>query len=199
MINKFNLKLNDINKEIEYNQVSISDYQIKNYTSLIWTSTILYTILGCFKIFNHFLENSNKKTNDNQNDSLDESDKVACGTLNCSNTAGNTIETIYIEVLEVLVSLTSIYVIRKVKSIRSDFVIFSLVVIFNIMVNIYFYLDPDNPLIQIQFLYTIAFSHLIRLNSVFFVSMICLASAIGFLNIRLATIRDRTDDKNSSL
>ena len=67
--------------------------------------------------------------------------------MNCSNTAGNTIETIYIEVLEVLVSLTSIYVIRKVKSVRSDFVIFSLVVIFNIMVNIYFYLDPDNPLI----------------------------------------------------
>ena len=97
------------------------------------------------------------------------------------------------------VSLTSIYVIRKVKSVRSDLVIFTLVVIFNIMVNIYFYIDPENPLIQIQFLYTIAFSHLIRLNSVFFVSLICLASAIGFLNIRLATIRDSTDVKNSSL
>jgi len=67
------------------------------------------------------------------------------------------------------------------------------------MVNIYFYIDPENPLIQIQFLYTIAFSHLIRLNSVFFVSLICLASAIGFLNIRLATIRDIEDNKNSSL
>ena len=109
-------------------------------------------------------------------------------TQNRSDTAGNKIDTIYIEVLEVLVSLSAIFVIRKVKSIRSDFVIFSLVVIFNIMVNIYFYIDPQNPLIQIQFLYTIAFSHLIRLNSVFFVSLICLASAIGFLNIRLATI-----------
>ena len=39
-------------------------------------------------------------------------------------------------------SLSAIYVIRKVKSIRSDIVIFSLVVIFNIMVNIYFYIDP---------------------------------------------------------
>jgi hypothetical protein len=62
--------------------------------------------------------------------------------LNRSDTAGNTINTIYIEVLEVLVSLSAIYVIRKVKSIRSDIVIFSLVVIFNIMVNIYFYIDP---------------------------------------------------------
>ena len=55
MINKFNLKLNDINKEIEYNQVSISDSQIKNYVSLIWTSTILYLILGLFKVFNQIL------------------------------------------------------------------------------------------------------------------------------------------------
>ena len=101
--------------------------------------------------------------------------------------------TIYIEVLEVVVSLLAIYVIKKVKSIRSDLVIFSLVVIFNIMVNIYFLLDPNNPLIQIQFLYTIAFSHLIRLNSVFFVSLICLASAIGFLNIRLSTIDDANE------
>lgn len=58
-------------------------------------------------------------------------------------------DTIYIEALEVLVSLLAIYVIRKVKSIRSDLVIFSLVIIFNIMVNIYFYIDPENPLIQI--------------------------------------------------
>ena len=133
--------------------------------------------MGCFKIFNHILESNSKFA----------SDKTAT-TSNRSDTAGNKLTTIYIEALEVLVSLTSIYLIRKVKSIRSDIVIFGLVVIFNIMVNIYFYIDPQNPLIQIQFLYTIAFSHLIRLNSVFFVSLICLASAIGFLNIRLATI-----------
>ena len=130
MINKFNLKLNDINKEIEYNQVSISDAQIKNYVSLIWTSTILYSILGLFKIFNQFLESNAKTTT------------KGTETTNRSDTAGNTINTIYIEVLEVLVSLSAIYVIRKVKSIRSDIVIFSLVVIFNIMVNIYFYIDP---------------------------------------------------------
>ena len=136
MINKFNLKLNDINKEIEYNQVSISDGQIKNYVSLIWTSTILYLILGIFKVFNHILESNEKTTSKNDTE-----------TLNRSDTAGNTINTIYIEVLEVVMSLSAIYVIRKVKSIRSDLVIFSLVVFFNIMVNIYFYIDPQNPLI----------------------------------------------------
>ena len=137
----------------------------------------MYSILGLFKVFNHYLESNENTTSKNDTQ-----------TQNRSDTAGNKIDTIYIEVLEVLTSLSAIFVIRKVKSIRSDIVIFSLVVIFNIMVNIYFYIDPQNPLIQIQFLYTIAFSHLIRLNSVFFVSLICLASAIGFLNIRLATI-----------
>ena len=118
--------------------MSISDEQIKNYVSLIWTSTLLYSIIGIFKIFNQILEsNVNTATKEN------------AVTLNRSDTAGNKINTIYIEVLEVLVSLSAIYVIRKVKSIRSDIVIFSLVVIFNIMVNIYFYIDPQNPLIQI--------------------------------------------------
>ena len=92
--------------------------------------------MGCFKIFNHILESNSKFA----------SDKTAT-TSNRSDTAGNKLTTIYIEALEVLVSLTSIYLIRKVKSIRSDIVIFGLVVIFNIMVNIYFYLDPENPLI----------------------------------------------------
>jgi hypothetical protein len=87
-----------------------------------------------------------------------------------------------------VIALTAIYLIKKVKSLRSDIVIFSLVVIFNITVNLYFYIDPKNPLIQIQFLYTIAFSHLNRLNSVFFISLVCLASVIGFLNTRLSTI-----------
>ena len=176
MINMLNLKLNDINKEIEYNEVSISDGLVKNSVILIWTSALLYALLGLFKIFNQILEN---------NDSTKSNGKT---TLEKSNTAGNLIETIYIEVFEVIVSLSAIYLIRRVKSARSDLVVFGLVVIFNVMVNVYFYIDPENPLIQIQFLYTIAFSHLIRLNSVFFVSFVCLASAIGFLNIRLATI-----------
>ena len=142
-------------------------------------------MIGLFKIFNQFLE-SNEKTS-----------SKGTVTQNRSDTAGNTISTIYIEILEVIVSLTAIYVIKRVKNIRSDLIIFGLIVFYNLMVNIYFYIDPKNPLIQIQFLYTIGFCHLIRLNSVFFVSVICLSSAVGFLNIRLATIQDETDTRNS--
>ena len=106
--------------------------------SLIWTSTILYVIIGLFKIFNQYLEANEKTKSEGKSE-----------TKHRSDTAGNKIDTIYIEVLEVLVSLSAILCIRKVKSIRSDFVIFGLVIIFNFMVNIYFYIDPENPLIQI--------------------------------------------------
>ena len=56
MINRFNLKLNDINKEIEYNTASISNRQIENYIVLIWTSITLYTAVAGFKILNAFIE-----------------------------------------------------------------------------------------------------------------------------------------------
>ena len=56
MINKFNLKLNDINKEIEYNTASISNRQIENYIVLIWTSITFYTAIAGFKILNAFIE-----------------------------------------------------------------------------------------------------------------------------------------------
>ena len=61
MINTFNLKLNDINKEIEYNEASISEGMIRDVVILIWTSTALYAIIGLFKIFNYIIE-SNVKT-----------------------------------------------------------------------------------------------------------------------------------------
>ena len=56
-------------------------------------------------------------------------------------------QTVYFEIMEALVSLIAIYLISRVKSIRSDFVIFGLIAMFNLFVNVYFYIDPKNPLI----------------------------------------------------
>lgn len=97
MINKFNLKLNDINKEIEYNQASISDIQIRSYVNLIWTCAFLYIMIGLFKIFNQILE-SNDRTS-----------SVGEETEARSDTDGNTITTIYVEIFEVMVSLSATY------------------------------------------------------------------------------------------
>ena len=114
MINKFNLKLNDINKEIEYNTTSISNRQIENYIVLIWTSITLYTTVAGFKILNLFIE---RNTHDDTE--IEFSMK--------SDTDGNKIESIYVELIEIGISLTAIYTILKVKSIRSDYVIFGLI------------------------------------------------------------------------
>lgn len=51
-----------------------------------------------------------------------------------------------------------------------------------------FYTDRESPLIQVQFIYTIAFSFGIRITSFFFVSIATMISCIAFLLIRLAVI-----------
>jgi hypothetical protein len=58
----------------------------------------------------------------------------------------------------------------------------------SILVNLYLVFDPENPITQIKFLYTIAFCHMMRLNSFFFVSILCVASSIWFMNVRISTI-----------
>ena len=55
-----------------------------------------------------------------------------------------------------------------------------------------------SPLIQVQFLYTIAFSFGIRLTSFFFVSVITIIASIAFLQIRLSVIVDQSQSENSS-
>lgn len=58
----------------------------------------------------------------------------------------------------------------------------------NVVCILKFYFDRKSPLIQIQFLYTLAFSFGCRLSSIYFVSLICILCSIAFLNIRLSVI-----------
>ena len=68
----------------------------------------------------------------------------------------------------------------------------ALIVISNAMIVAKFYSDQQSPLIQVQFLYTIAFSFGIRLTSFFFVSIVCLIASVAFLQIRLSVIVEKT-------
>ena len=110
-----------------------------------------------------------------------------------SNSPASQITSIYWEFTEILVSLAAIYIIRKVKSIRSDLTIYGLIMFTTVMVNTYFVFDPRNPMIQIQFLYTVTFSHMMRLNSFFFVSIVTVASAIWYMNVRISTILESNE------
>ena len=93
----------------------------------------------------------------------------------------------YWEILEVTGSLVAIYMILKVKSIKSEYVFHGFTLFQSINMNMLFVYDPFNPLIQTKFLYTIAFAHIMRLNSFFFVSTVCLISAIWFVNVSIST------------
>ena len=66
----------------------------------------------------------------------------------------------------------------------------ALIIFMNGMCIVKFYYDRESPLIQIQFLYTVAFSFGVRLSSIFFVSLICTLSLFAFLQVRLSVIQN---------
>ena len=111
---------------------------------------------------------------------------------------GSTAATSYYEALQVCISLAVIYVIKSIKYRRSHVLVMALICISNIMIVTKFYFDMESPLIQVQFLYTIAFSFGIRLNSFFFVSIVTLISSIAFLQIRLSLIAESASQQDSS-
>jgi hypothetical protein len=141
----------------------------------IWTSVVFYSFIAIFKVANSFFQ---AKMEDTEPASYIK-----------SYTKGNLAESVYWEVLEVIGSLISIYMILKVKNVRYDFVIYGFNIFQSISMNILFVYDPFNPLIQTKFLYTIAFAHIMRLNSFFFVSIACFISAIWFMNVSISTTK----------
>ena len=50
------MKLHDINKEIEYNQMSQSLRQVATIVPLLWSSVILFAGLFLFKVANSIVE-----------------------------------------------------------------------------------------------------------------------------------------------
>ena len=61
----------------------------------------------------------------------------------------------------------------------------------HVLVNAHFFLDPANPIIHLQYIFVVAFSHIQRLSSFFFVMWISLCSTATYLNLRIAAMRDK--------
>lgn len=91
---------------------------------------------------------------------------------------------------QIVLSILAIYMIKRIKYQRAYLLIYGLIIFMNTMCIVKFYSDRQSPLIQIQFLYTLAFSFGVRLSSFYLVSLICILSSISFLNIRLSVIQN---------
>lgn len=85
IINKWNLKLHDINKELEYSQNSNQLKQAETCLPQLWTSVILFFFLMIFKTVNSWLEGSDLLT--------------VAATVTQSNTEGSQVQTAYFELL----------------------------------------------------------------------------------------------------
>ena len=84
-INTRNMKLHDINKEIEYNQNNSMISQLEQITPQLWTSVILFASLLIFKIINSLIR-------------AKQEDKVAT-VADFMSSDGNTASTAYQEVV----------------------------------------------------------------------------------------------------
>ena len=186
-INKFTLKLNDLNKELEYNQNNSSNKAVEHCIPMVWTSVIMYVILALFKMVNTIMDKNNSESEAEEGEATKEE---AHFSVSASLTRGSTFQTSYFEIAGIFLSLVSIYLIKKVKSSKSNFIIFGLIIAMNAMIVIQFIIDKENPLLKISFLYTLAFSFGCRLSSFFFVTAICLCSTLALLNISLTAIQN---------
>ena len=164
MINLFNLRLKDINKEMEYRLVASSIAALERHSQLIVSNLIFNSMIACLKMADHFLV------------------RAASGGVSWTTAISS-------EILIITASLAALYVNKKIPSIRNRWVVYALIVVVNAACNVYFFVDPENSLIQVKFLYAIAFTHVIGQQQAFFlVSFVSALSSIGFLNIRISVI-----------
>ena len=188
-INKFTLKLNDINKELEYNQNNNSNKQVEHCIPMLWTSVMMYFTLCLLKVINSIMEKNAKEDKGQGSESADdiegEQDEVKEVEIVTYN---SNFSTAYFEIAMIFITLVSIYLIKRVRNVKSHIIIYGLIISMNAMVIVQFFVDQNNPLIKIQFLFTVAFSFGCRLSSFFFVSIVCIFSSVTFLNINLGTI-----------
>ena len=127
IINKWNLKLHDINKELEYSQTCASLKHAETCLPQLWTSVFLFFFLLIFKTVNSWLEGSDMLS--------------VATTVTQSNTEGSTVQSAYLEVTQILLSLSAIYIIKRVKFQKANILIFGLIIFMNTICIVKFYLD----------------------------------------------------------
>ena len=94
---------------------------------------ILFLSLLIFKTINSWLEGSDLLS--------------VSSTVTQSNTDGSQISTGYFEVVQIILSLSAIYMIKRVKYQRSNLLVLTLIVFMNGMCIVKFYFDRESPLI----------------------------------------------------
>ena len=175
VISKCSLKLYDGGKEIEYNQIHLQLFDSVQLYALLWAQVVLYASIAVFKVWNTLAEQQ------------PEDPRAVDGEHAYSL---QMVSTLYMELVEIFVGLLAVYIMKRTVVYRKDWVVHGVILFFNVIVNIYFFIDPMNPLIQVQFIFVVTFSHINRLNSFFWVVWITIFSMICYLNIRISTMQD---------
>ena len=134
-----------MNKELEYNQNDNSHRQAEQGIPLVWSSVIMYFTLGLFKTVNLIME---KNERDRISEAADEDPNGDIGnseldTVSAPESAasGSSLSTWFFEAAGIVLSLVSIYLIKKVKNTKAHLVIYGLIIWMNVSVVVQFIID----------------------------------------------------------
>ena len=109
--------------------------------------------------------------------------------LRASSTSAGWTGAVSCELVIVAASLGALYVNNRISWIPSRLVTYALILTINGAINVYFWLDAENSLVQVKFLYAIAFTHIMGQSAFLAVSLICGLSAVGFLKARTLVVQ----------
>ena len=207
VVSKLNLKLLDGNKEIEYNQIQQQMFDGGKLLWLLWAQVLMYVSIAIFKVWNTFAGHVGGPSP--QGDGADgtgkEDGEASSHTEPSADGAGapmptvyslQLVSTLYMELIEIFVLMLAIYVIKRTNLLRKDWIIHAVILFLHMIVNVYFFLDPRNPIIHVQFIFVVMFTHHNRMNSFFFVMWITFFSLILYINIRISVLQEKEKLKN---
>ena len=95
------------------------------------------------------------------------------------------------ETIEVIILLVSIYAIKRTSLIKKDWVIRVVILSLNIVVNLNFILNPRNPIIHVQFVFVVMFTHHCRVKSFFYIMWITIVSLVLYVNHRISVLHEK--------
>ena len=175
VINKFSLKLNDINKELEYNT------QVKDKKIVMASVKKIYVLLVLFLFL--LIEGVIFKLISLKKKEKLKTELIDTG-LDHKTVFSSNVSLIYLQVGHIVLALVFIYMITRTKDLRYDLVILGYIILLNILMCVQFVIDPGNSVNDFTFFFILAFSFINRQHYVYSVALFTIITTVVFGEVR---------------
>ena len=195
VVNRINLKLFDVSKENEYNQIHSKLFDSIKVIWLLWAQVLMFVSIAVFKVWNTFAEpisQEEEEQNKVEAEDAKQQDEVAVEKDVVSSVYSiQLVSTLYMETVAIIILLVSIYAIKKTSIMKKDWVIRGVILSLSLVVNLNFILNPRNPIIHVQFVFVVMFTHHCKVKSFFYIMWITLVSMVLYVNHRISVLHEK--------